>query len=124
MRASSVLGGNYIKKEDLKEGGPERLEITSVGLVEFDDEKKGKKDKKLELTFSDERKLTLNNGNTQVLIAAYGDDTDLWTGRPIVAFFDPSVMFGGRKTGGVKIKVPSGVAPKGAATEPATDPFA
>lgn len=124
MRASSVLGGNFIKKEDLKEGGPERLEIAEVGLAEFENEKTGKAEKKLELTFTDERKLTLNNGNTQVLIAAYGDDTDLWTGRPIVAFFDPNVMFGKRKTGGVKVKVPSGVPAKGAATEPATDPFA
>lgn len=132
MKASSVLGGDYIKAETVKEDGPQRLVIVSVDITEFEAKKgKTKPERRLELTFTDDRKLTLNNGNTQVLIAAFGDDTDEWEGKAIIAFHDPSVMFGSKRVGGVKVKVPAAkvvakpVADAPAEADPAdTDPFA
>jgi hypothetical protein len=111
MKASSVLGGNFIKSDDLKESGPQRFLIEEVGVAEFDSKKKpGAKEKKLELTVDEGKTITLNSTSTRVLIAAYGNDTDKWVGKPVIAFFDPDVMFGPKKVGGLRVKVPSSAA--------------
>lgn len=108
MKASSVKGGNFIKADDIKTSGPQKFHIAEVGIAEFDPkEGKTKKERRLELTFADDRKFTLNSGNTDVLIEAYGDETDEWTGKVVVLYHDPNVKYAGRKVGGVKVKIPS-----------------
>jgi hypothetical protein len=55
---------------------------------------------------TEEKTLTLNKTNLRILIGAYGDNTDAWVGKQVVAFHDPNVSYGGRTIGGVRIKVP------------------
>lgn len=111
MKASSVLGGNFIKSDDIKESGPVRFTIEDVGVAEFDSRKRpGSKEKKLELTVDEGKKVTLNSTSTRVLIGAYGDNTDKWAGKPVILYFDPDVMFGSKKVGGLRVKVPSAAA--------------
>jgi hypothetical protein len=121
LKASSVLGGDYIKSDSVKADGPQKVTIVEVGIAEFENDKTGKKEKKLEVTLTDERKLTLNNGNTETLISAFGDETDEWPGKSFVIYHDPNVKFGNKRVGGIRVKVPASAAVASAAK--ADDPF-
>ena len=109
--ASSFLGGEYLKGEILKNSGPIRGSIAAVGVETFKARQAGESDKQqLVLTVdlgSEEKKLGLNKTNLRILISSYGDDTDRWIGRAVVIYFDPNVSFGGRVTGGLRVKVPT-----------------
>ena len=109
--ASSFLGGDYLKGEILKNSGPVRGSIAAVGVEVFKARAAGESDKQqLVLTVdlgSEEKKLGLNKTNLRALISSYGDDTDKWIGRPVVVYYDPNVSFGGRVTGGLRVKVPT-----------------
>lgn len=55
--------------------------------------------------------LALNQTNAALIMQALGvDDTDLWFGRQIVLFDDPSIMFKGRPVGGIRCRAPRGQA--------------
>ncbi|MEQ9410481.1 MAG: hypothetical protein RIK87_22290 [Fuerstiella sp.] len=49
--------------------------------------------------------LTLTESNSE-----YGDDTDHWPGKAITLWPDPSVMYAGKRVGGVRIRptIPQG----------------
>jgi hypothetical protein len=105
--ANEFLGGNFIKAEDIKASGPQIFTIEAIGECEFDSKKKpGTKERKLELEFIDGKKLTLNKTNIQVLVDAYGANTDAWKARPVILAFDPSVMFGSKRVGGIRLRLP------------------
>jgi hypothetical protein len=63
-------------------------------------------------TWEGEKELILNATNRNILKATYGDQPNAWIGKEIGIYFDPTVTFGGKAIGGVKVK---GFAP---------DPFA
>lgn len=110
--ANDFLGGNFLKGDDLKESGPEVFTIEEVNQAEFDSRKKpGTKEKKLELVFTNGKKLTLNNTNVKTLVEAHGSKTDRWIGKDVVAYFDKDVMFGSKRVGGVRIRIPGGSSP-------------
>lgn len=108
--ASSFLGGDYIKAETLRASGPVRGAISGVAIDKFAGKNGAPDEQKLSVVIdlgTEEKKVTLNKTNLRTLIASYGDDTDKWTGKPIVAYYDPNISFGGRQTGGVRVKVPT-----------------
>jgi hypothetical protein len=49
----------------------------------------------------------LNVTNIRILEAAWGMHTDLWLGKRLKLWWDPTVLFGGKPVGGVKIRLPS-----------------
>ncbi len=52
------------------------------------------------------RGLVLNVTNYKVLTKAHGNpDTDSWIGAKIELWKDPSITFGGKETGGLRVKV-------------------
>jgi hypothetical protein len=107
--ASSFLGGQFLKAEALKASGPVRAVISGTKVESF--EAKGSEPARNVLALvldlgTEEKTLTLNKTNLRILIGAYGDNTDAWVGKQVVAFHDPNVSYGGRTIGGVRIKVP------------------
>lgn len=64
------------------------------------------------LTFAESDKpLVLNSTNIQLCERVFGsDDTDTWTGKKIVLYTDPNVSFGGKITGGIRVRAPKGKA--------------
>jgi hypothetical protein len=105
MKASKLLG-QYLKAETLKMNGPMEFTIEDVEVSEFKDEKTGKLMKKLVVNVGDdEPRVLLNAANTKALIEAFSDETDTWVGNTFEAFFDPNVMFGTKKTGGMRVRV-------------------
>lgn len=52
-----------------------------------------------------DKPLTLNWTNIQVCERIFGsDDTDQWVGKQIVLYVDPNVSYGGKVTGGVRVR--------------------
>jgi len=51
----------------------------------------------------------LNKSNWINIEDAYGPDTDTWIGQRIELYVDPSIMYGGKRVGGVRVRIPSGV---------------
>jgi len=62
--------------------------------------------------FQEMRKgLPLNKTVVKTLAAAFGDETDMWIGRKVRMYVDPSVMFAGETVGGIRLQPPKGATP-------------
>src|ERR1700675_5014274 len=70
----------------------------------------GRQDVKCFLWFNESPKgLQLNKTRVTILETAFGPDSDLWVGQRVRISFDPTVEFGGRAVGGVRLQTPPGV---------------
>lgn len=49
--------------------------------------------------------LRLNVTTLRIFEAAYGDDSDRWIGRRVQLYWDPTVQFGGKLVGGVRVRL-------------------
>jgi hypothetical protein len=59
------------------------------------------------LTFAECKPMVLNSTNGQVIAAFLGsENTDDWVGHKIVLFNDPSVMYAGKFSGGLRARAP------------------
>jgi len=104
MKTGDVYGGNWLEKEDI---GNRQVVVTieSVSVHEMNDGKR-----KAALHFvGKEKALLVNVTNASCIEAITGtDEMDNWAGTRIVLFSDPSVMFQGKRVGGLRVKaVPS-----------------
>ena len=65
-------------------------------------------ERKTIMVFEEETKpLILNNTNWTILEDLYGPESDDWLGKKIELYSDPNVMFGKKRTGGVRVRKPS-----------------
>lgn len=111
MKRSDAFPSQYVSKDDVE--SPVVWNIAGVSKVEMPDDEGGKKTPPV-MTFKEDhaKPLILNNTNWMVLEDLYGDDSDKWIGHPIELYKDPSVMFGGKRVGGVRVRKPNGHAPE------------
>jgi hypothetical protein len=60
------------------------------------------------LLFSEDetKPMVCNNENWMTIEAMYGEDSDDWHGKRIELYNDPSVMFGKKRTGGIRVREP------------------
>ena len=67
-----------------------------------------KEDKKYVLHFDEDVKpLVLNKTNGSLIAVITGStDFDNWTGHKLVLFKDPSISFGGKLVGGIRVRAP------------------
>lgn len=71
-----------------------------------------------------EKPLVLNSTNGQIIASiTKSEDFDGWIGKTIVLYFDPNVSFGGKLTGGIRVRAPKEGAklPAQAAAAPESD---
>lgn len=121
-RTSEMRESKFIKQSDVDGGvlwtvsGCERHNVAKEGAdPEF----------KWCLTFEEiDKPLVLNSTNIQLCERAFGsDDTDQWVGKKLVLYVDPNVSYGGKVTGGVRVRAPKKPATaKPAAPPPPADP--
>lgn len=58
-----------------------------------------------------EKPMVLNSTNGQIIASFLkSDETDNWIGSKIVLYDDPSVSFGGKLVGGIRVRAPRGQA--------------
>lgn len=74
------------------------------------------------LTFAESDKpLVLNTTNIQLCERIFSsDDTDQWIGKRIVLYVDPTVSYGGKVVGGIRVRAPK----KNVAAKPPPPPVA
>lgn len=102
----------FLKSEDVEAAGGElTLTISKVERKEYEDEA-GKKEVKGVLSFSDdERQLSLNVTNTNVLVSMYGGtNIDVtWVGKKVTLYVDPNVKYGTKIVKGLRIRNVNGI---------------
>lgn len=105
MKTSQMIQSKFLKKDDFP--SPEVLTIKDCSLEEV-----GKGDTRWVLFFKEKAKgVVLNVTKIKQLEGAYGDDTDGWVGKKVKLSHDPSVMMGTQRVGGIKLTLPSNIAP-------------
>jgi hypothetical protein len=94
----------------LKQGDVGRGQLWTVhGLEKVNVAKEGAEPEyKWALSFHESDKpLVLNSINIQLCEKIFGsDDTDHWNGKKVVLYVDPNVSFGGKVTGGIRVRAP------------------
>lgn len=104
MKINQAFPSKYLSKEDVKE--PKVCVIESVAIDELDGD--DGKENKPTVYFSNEVKpLILNRVNWMTIADLYGEDSDTWKGNSIEAYCDPSIMFGAKRVGGVRVRKPT-----------------
>jgi hypothetical protein len=105
MKIGQMIGGKYLKKEDCDPaimGIIERFEEENVAMPDQPE------DKKWVMYFENiEKGLVMNTTNLQLAAIAFGtQETDDWIGKQIVLYHDPNVSYGGKLTGGIRVRAP------------------
>jgi len=54
-----------------------------------------------------EKPMVLNNFNWTVCEDLFGQESDFWIGKQIEVYVDPNVSFGGKRTGGLRLRSPN-----------------
>jgi hypothetical protein len=109
MRTADMVKSKYFRAVDVQGQRPLILTIADV-TEELMGRGGGRQDVKCFLWFTETLKgLQLNKSRVAILEAAYGPDSVLWTGKRVRLSFDPTVIFGGRAVGGIKLETPAGV---------------
>ena len=109
MKRSDAFPTKYMSKDDVKApviGVIARVVNETLG--QGDDQ-----EIKPVMYFSSgpEKPMVVNATNWMSVESIYGDESDNWTGKPIEVWVDPSVSFGGKRIGGLRLRAPSNHAP-------------
>ena len=59
------------------------------------------------LYFTTGKPMVFNVINRKAVVAAYGDDSDAWKGKPLEIYVNPEVTMGAEITGGIRVRVPA-----------------
>lgn len=109
MKRSDAFPTKYMSKDDVKApviGVIARVVNETLG--QGDDQ-----EIKPVMYFSSgpEKPMVVNATNWMSVESIYGDESDDWTGKQIEIWVDPSVSFGGKRIGGLRLRAPSNHAP-------------
>jgi len=104
--------GSFLKQEDLQ-GKAVKATIADVVTDDVKDNDSGKTEKKLVMHFvGKDKALILNRTNCEALEAICGtDDYGAWPGHAVVLYTDPTVKFGGKMVGGLRIRAVTAAPP-------------
>jgi len=117
-KVSEMIQSKFLRKEDFEED-----RVLTIRGLKLEDMPGDDGTQKWVLYFKEEAKgMALNVTTIRVLEAAFGDDSDMWLGKRVMVYVDPSVSFGGKVVGGLRIRTPR--KPKPEATAPAPPPAA
>lgn len=105
MKISEMIPSAYLKQSDFDENGiivtVSHLEEKNVARADDAPEHKWV------VFFKEypEKGMVMNSTNINLMAkACESEDTDDWTGKEVVVYVDPNVGFGGKTTGGLRIK--------------------
>ena len=105
MNISELSESKYLKKEDCMPP----IIVTISGLTKENLARDNEQPEyKYVLHFAEAVKpMVLNATNGQLIAHVTGShETDDWTGSKITLYNDPSISFGGKLTGGIRVQIP------------------
>ena len=103
MKIPAKGDSKYLSKEDVAHPA-----TGTMGVVKQEAVRGERGDETKFILYFQERWLkpmVLNVTNRKRIIAAFGDETDKWTGHKVEIYVDPDVEMGGEIVGGVRIRV-------------------
>ena len=105
MRRGDAFPSQYLSKEDLVVPAVATIADVQQGEIQGD----VGTERKPVMTFQEQgiKPMILNWTNWTTIEMAYGEDTDDWKGHKVELYVDPTVMFGAKRVGGVRVRVPS-----------------
>ena len=99
MKTSDVFPSRYLKWQDLN-GKEVRVIIKSITIEDLGN------DRKPVMFFDGAQKgMIVNKTNWSTIAQAYGDESDAWTGKPVI-LFAMNTSFQGRPTQGLRVRIP------------------
>lgn len=107
MRLKDLYPSRYLKADDITETaeGELRALIRGMKLEEMQDNDGGKEDKPVLYFIRVEKGLVMNKTNAETIAGAYGDETDVWTGKEVLLVVE-SVRSFGKMVPGIRIRIP------------------
>ncbi len=105
MTSIDEFFGNFLKVEDIAKDTPVTIKEVKVETVGREEEAKDK----LIVYFDEfEKGLALNKINSEALAEiAESREIESWPKTKAILYVDKNVMFGGKRVGGIRIKVSS-----------------
>lgn len=97
----------WLASEDLVGLGDVEAVIEEVLIydeVVFDGGRKEKNVPTLKFVGKQKQLVLRTSANRKTLVHMFGSDTKAWRGKTIHLFHDPSVKFGGKNVGGIRIR--------------------
>lgn len=104
---SSDLSGQFLRQSDFEDGNSRVFTIARVEKTLFEAKNGRPEERKWVITFTNDRSLSLNRTNLALLAKYFGKRAQAWVGQSIAVYRDESVNFGGRLTGGLRVRKPS-----------------
>lgn len=105
MHVSGLKQSNFLTRSEVGKG----MLLTIRELTQENIAKQGAPEElKWCLHFDEvEKPLVLNSTNGQIIASiTKSEETDNWVGHKIVAYDDPTVSFGGKLVGGIRVRAP------------------
>lgn len=105
MTSMDEFFGSFLKTEDIKK----EMKVTIKDVKPESVGREGDSKDKLVVYFEElEKGLALNKVNAEALAEATNSrEIEEWFGIKVVLYVDRNVMFGGKRVGGIRIRVPS-----------------
>lgn len=100
MHYKKLFPGKYLKGTDLADGDV-TLTIASYHREAMEN---GGKVKTVLRFIEEARGLVCNSTNGDIIAGLYGEEVEGWIGKQITLWFDPSVMMGNERKGGIKVR--------------------
>jgi hypothetical protein len=111
MHISQLKQSKFLTKADVGTG----VLVTVKAIFQENVAKEGAPEElKWCMSFEEtDKPMVLNSTNGQILAAiSKSEETDAWPGHKIVLYEDPTVSYGGKLVGGIRIRAPRGQAAK------------
>lgn len=102
MRASEMIESKYLKQSDVD--GEVIVTIKKIGQGNVAQEDQPEELKWMIMFKEFNKPMVLNSTNIQLLERICGEETDDWPGQEVIVYVDPNVSFGGKVTGGLRLK--------------------
>ncbi len=102
-RTSEMGNSKFLRQSDVGKG----MLVTVTGCAQYPVDE-DEKDLKWCLTFHEtDKAFVLNTTNIKLCEHIFGsDNTDDWIGKPLVLYTDPTIMYAGKMTGGLRVRAP------------------
>ena len=101
MKRSEAFPSKYLSKDDVQP--PIIAKIRSVTRQTVNSEH-GEEDKTVIEFHGAVKPMICNNVNWGVIEDMYGGESDDWINKSITLYCDPNVMFGAKRTGGIRVQ--------------------
>lgn len=106
MRRGEAYPSQYLKQDDVHDE-PRVFEIEDVRKITITGDR-GPEEVPVMHFKDEEKKLIVIPTNWDVIEEAYGPESDGWAGRRVELYRDASVSYGGKRTGGLRLRIPQG----------------